>query len=291
MQWCWRRKMPLWIFYWELHHWVSFCWRQEAMGEHWTCYRTRSRKSQNSALPNSWMTVTRKPHQNQPLVRRHPSQQLCDWPQLSSYLQDMENLCMLMQATFQRIHLLCLNPLVTSYKRRDWRLRRPLHSQTTSNTSPCRVCESAGRKSPRLSPVRPSYQPLRQWTTLDGLVGSLCSTNLTVGDCSQDDNAYSERDQQLLDIIAPEVSEDEHQQLKGVLLICGCACTRPNRTGLCLPHHWHWGQSSMSLTSQEDSICHAHKSGWNGVWYAQTRWHLTFLESMGKPSCVSCQKG
>ena len=44
----------------------------------------------------------------------------------------------------------------------------------------------------------------------------------SVGDCSQDDNnAYCERDQQLLDTIdwdAPEVSEDERQQLKDVLL-------------------------------------------------------------------------
>lgn len=48
--------MPFWIFYWELtcmHHSVSFCWRQDAMGEHWTCCETRSGKSQNSALPNS----------------------------------------------------------------------------------------------------------------------------------------------------------------------------------------------------------------------------------------------
>ena len=60
-------------------------------------------------------------------------------------------------------------------------------------------------------------------TTLDGLVGSLHPTDLTVGDCSQDDNTYSERDRQLLDTIdwdAPEVSEDERQQLKGVLLKC-----------------------------------------------------------------------
>ena len=46
-------------------------------------------------------------------------------------------------------------------------------------------------------------------------MGSLHPTDLTVGDCSQDDNAYSERDQQLLDTIGwdePEVSEDERQQ-------------------------------------------------------------------------------
>ena len=58
-------------------------------------------------------------------------------------------------------------------------------------------------------------------TTLDGLVRSLHPTDLTVGDCSQDDNTYSERDRQLLDTIdwdALEVTEDEHQQLKGVLL-------------------------------------------------------------------------
>ena len=57
-------------------------------------------------------------------------------------------------------------------------------------------------------------------TTLDALVGSLRPTDLTVGDCSQEDKAYSERDQQLLDTIdwdAPKVSEDEHQQLKCVL--------------------------------------------------------------------------
>lgn len=29
-------------------------------------------------------------------------------------------------------------------------------------------------------------------TTLDGLVGSLRPTDVTVGDCSQDDNTYSE---------------------------------------------------------------------------------------------------
>jgi len=58
-------------------------------------------------------------------------------------------------------------------------------------------------------------------TTLDGLVGSLRPTDRTVGDCSQDDNTYSDRHRQLLDTIdwdAPEVSEDERQQLKGVLL-------------------------------------------------------------------------
>ena len=83
---------------------------------------------------------------------------------------------------------------------------------------------------PTSSAVNKEYR-----ATLDGLVGSLCHTDLTVGDCSQDDNVYSEKDQQLLDTIdwdAPEVSENEHQHLKGVLLKYACVYTRPNRTWL-----------------------------------------------------------